>query len=86
MSIEKHSAHPDPEFFPENVEFLGFMGGWDCSIGIDTVHKLFYLIRTSDLIWTGWRRSKNIPTTSSARSVSGASHAMGRSGRRQRGF
>jgi hypothetical protein len=51
MSIKKHAAHPDPEFFPENVEFLGFMGGWDCDIGIDTVHKLFYLIRTSDLDW-----------------------------------
>lgn len=49
MSKKKHAAHHDPEFFPENVEFLGFIGGWDCDIGIDTVHKLFYLIRTSDM-------------------------------------
>ena len=33
MSIKKHAVHPDPEFFPENVEFLGFMGGWDCDVG-----------------------------------------------------
>ena len=51
MSIEKHSAHQDSQFFPENVEFLGFIGGWDCDIGIGTVHKLFYLIRTSDQDW-----------------------------------
>lgn len=38
-------------FFPENVEFLGFIGGWDCYNGIDTVHMLFYLIRTKDLDW-----------------------------------
>jgi hypothetical protein len=51
MSTKKQAAPTDPEFFPENVEFLGFIGGWDCYIGIDTVHNLFYLIRTSDLDW-----------------------------------
>jgi len=46
MSTKEHQ-----EFFPENVEFLGFVGGWDCFIGVDTVHTLFYLIRTKDLDW-----------------------------------
>ena len=46
---KKQAAPTDPEFFPENVEFLGFIGGWDCYIGIDTVQNLFYLIRTNDL-------------------------------------
>jgi hypothetical protein len=49
ISVEEHAA--DPEFFPENVEFLGFVGGWDCDTGIDTVQILFYLIRTKDLDW-----------------------------------
>jgi hypothetical protein len=49
MSMEEH--HADPEFFPANVEFLGFVGGWDCDTGIDTVQILFYLIRTKDLDW-----------------------------------
>jgi hypothetical protein len=39
MSTNKQAAHTDPEFFPENVE---------C---IETVHNLFYLIRTGDLDW-----------------------------------
>ena len=51
MPMENHAAHTDPKFFPENVEFLGFIGGWDCDTGIDTVHMLFYLIRTKDLDW-----------------------------------
>jgi hypothetical protein len=51
MSIEEHAAHTDPEFFPENVEFLGFVGGWDGYTGVDTVQILFYLIRTKDLDW-----------------------------------
>ena len=51
MSTEEHAAHTDPEFFPENVEFLGLIGGWDCYIGVDTVHTLFYLIRTKDRDW-----------------------------------
>jgi len=51
MSIEEHAAHIDSEFFPENVEFLGFIGGWDCDTGVDAVHTLFYLIRTNDLDW-----------------------------------
>jgi hypothetical protein len=51
MSTEEHAAHTDQEFFPENVEFLGFVGGWDCYTGIDTVHMLFYLLRTKDLDW-----------------------------------
>jgi hypothetical protein len=51
MSMEEHAAHKDPEFFPENVDFLGFVGGWDCYIGVDTVQILFYLIRAKDLDW-----------------------------------
>lgn len=51
MSEKEQAAPTDPEFFPENVEFLGFIGGWDCYIGIDRVHTLFYLIRTNDLDW-----------------------------------
>jgi hypothetical protein len=51
MLQKKLPASTDPEFFPENVEFLGFIGGWDCDIGIDTVQNLFYLIRTNDLDW-----------------------------------
>jgi hypothetical protein len=51
MSREEHAAHTDPEFFPQNVGFLGFIGGWDCYIGIDTVHTLFHLIRTKDQDW-----------------------------------
>jgi hypothetical protein len=45
MSIEEHAAHADPEFFPENVEFLGFVGGWDCYTGVDAVQIL------KDLDW-----------------------------------
>ena len=41
-------ATPGPA---SHAEFLGFIGGWDCDIGIDTVHNLFYLIRTNDLDW-----------------------------------
>jgi hypothetical protein len=51
MSAEKHAAHTDPEFFPENVEFLGFIGGWDCYVGVDTFETLFYLIRTKEQDW-----------------------------------
>ncbi len=51
MSTEEHAARTDPEFFPENVEFLGFIGGWDCYTGVDTIQILFYLIRTKDLDW-----------------------------------
>ena len=51
MSMEEHAAQTDPEFFPENVEFLEFVGGWDCYTGVDTVQILFYLIRTKDLDW-----------------------------------
>jgi len=51
MSVKKHPARHDAEFFPENVEFLGFIGGWDCDVGIDTLQSLFYLIRTGDLDW-----------------------------------
>jgi hypothetical protein len=51
MSTAEHAAHTDPEFFPENVEFLGFICGWDCYVGVDTVHTLFYLIRTKDRDW-----------------------------------
>ena len=52
MSTEEHAARTnDPEFFPENVEYLGFIGGWDCDIGADTVQTLFYLIRTKDKDW-----------------------------------
>jgi len=29
VSEEKQVA-PDPEFFPENVEFLSFIGSWHC--------------------------------------------------------
>ena len=46
MSTTEHQ-----EFFPENFEFLGFVGSWDCFIGVDTVEMLFYLIRTKDLDW-----------------------------------
>jgi hypothetical protein len=49
--MEKQTAHTDPEFFPENVEFLGFIGGWNCETDVDTLHMLFYLIRTKDLDW-----------------------------------
>ena len=49
MLEKKLSKTADPDFFPENVEFLGFIGGWDCAVGIDTVQNLFYLIRTSEL-------------------------------------
>lgn len=51
MSIKDHGAHTNPEIYPENVEFLGFVGGWDSDVGIDTVQILFYLIRTKDLDW-----------------------------------
>ena len=51
MSVKKRAAHTDPEFFPENVEFLGFIGGWDCYVGVDTVQTLFYLIRTKEQDW-----------------------------------
>lgn len=51
MSQEEHFTHRDPEFIPENVEFRGFIGGWDCNVGIDTVESLFYLIRTKDQDW-----------------------------------
>jgi len=52
MSTEEHVARTDdPEFFPENVEYLGFIGGWDCDIYVDTVQTLFYLIRTKDKDW-----------------------------------
>jgi hypothetical protein len=51
MLEKKLPASTDPEFFPENLEFLGFIGGWDCNIGIDTVQNLFYLIRANDLDW-----------------------------------
>jgi len=44
------AAAIDPEF-PENIEFLGFVGGWNCNFGVDTAEKLFYLVRTDDLDW-----------------------------------
>ena len=44
------AAATDPEF-PENIEFLGFIGGWNCDFGIDTAEELFYLIRTSEADW-----------------------------------
>jgi hypothetical protein len=51
MSTEENAAHSDPEFFRENVEFLGFIGSWGCYVGIDTVQTLFYLIRTKEQDW-----------------------------------
>ena len=51
MSTEKLAARTDPKFFPEKVELLGFIGGWDCHVGVDAVHSLFYLIRTIDRDW-----------------------------------
>jgi hypothetical protein len=36
MSMEEHAAHTDPKFSPEDVEFLGFIGGWNCYVGVDT--------------------------------------------------
>lgn len=51
MPKRKQAVSTDPEFFPENVELLTFIGGWDCFVGVDTVHTLFYLIRTKDLDW-----------------------------------
>jgi hypothetical protein len=51
MSNEEHAAHTDPEFFPKDIDFLGFIGGWDCYTGVDTVQSLFYLIRTKDVDW-----------------------------------
>ncbi len=44
------AAAINPEF-PENIEFLGFIGGWYCDFGIDTAEELFYLIRTNDADW-----------------------------------
>src|SRR5690348_15427924 len=49
--MSEHAAHTDPKFFPENVEFLGFIGGWDCYVGVDTFRTLFYLIRTKEQDW-----------------------------------
>jgi hypothetical protein len=40
----------DPEF-PQNIEFLGFIGSWSCDFGIDLAEELFYLIRTNDADW-----------------------------------
>jgi hypothetical protein len=52
MSTKEHQESKEhQEFFPENVEFLGFVGGWDCWIGVDAIQMLFYLIRTKDLDW-----------------------------------
>ncbi len=51
MSMEEHDANINPGFFPDNVQFLGFIGGCDCYVGVDTVRKLFYLIRTNDQDW-----------------------------------
>ena len=51
MSTEELPHTPIRNFFRKNVEFLGFIGGWDCYVGIDTVHTLFYLIRTKDRDW-----------------------------------
>jgi hypothetical protein len=51
MSAAEQAEHTDPKFFPENVEFLGFVGGWECYVGIDTVRTLFYLIRTKERDW-----------------------------------
>lgn len=50
MSQEEH-ATSNPEFFPESVESVGFIGGWDSNVGIDRVQALFYLIRTKDQDW-----------------------------------
>jgi hypothetical protein len=49
--MSMNAAHTGPEFFPENVEFLGLIGGWDCYVGVDTVETLFYLIRTKEQDW-----------------------------------
>jgi hypothetical protein len=37
--------------FPKDIEFLGFVGGWNCDFGIDTAEELFYLVRTNDADW-----------------------------------
>jgi hypothetical protein len=37
--------------FPQNIDFLGFVGGWNCDFGIDRAEELFYLIRTNDADW-----------------------------------
>ena len=47
MSTEEHAAHTDPEFFPENVEFLGFIAGWDCYTGTGTLEAV---VRSSNRI------------------------------------
>jgi hypothetical protein len=48
--MSEAAAATNPEF-PPNIEFLGFVGGWNCDLGIDTVEELFYLIRTNDADW-----------------------------------
>jgi hypothetical protein len=48
MSYAAVATYPE---FPQNVEFLGFVGGWNCDFGIDTAEQLFYLIRTNDADW-----------------------------------
>jgi hypothetical protein len=44
------AAATDPNF-PQNIEYLGFVGGWNCDFGIDAAEELFYLIRTNDGDW-----------------------------------
>ena len=51
MSTKQHAPGTDPEFFPENVEFHGVIGGWGYDFGLDTYDALFSLIRTKDLDW-----------------------------------
>jgi hypothetical protein len=48
---KEHAVRTDAEFFPEDVEFLGFIGSWDSYTGVDKVQMLFYLIRTKDRDW-----------------------------------
>jgi hypothetical protein len=66
------AAATNPEF-PENIEFLGFIGGWNCDFGIDTAEELFYLIRTKDADWLEAvvRYSEKIMSQKNVVSVSG---------------
>src|SRR5215470_5790246 len=41
MSTKKQAPRTDPEFFPENVEFHGVIGGWGYDFGLDTYDALF---------------------------------------------
>ena len=79
MSTKEHQ-----EFFPENFEFLGFVGGWDCFIGVVTVEMLFYLIRTKDLDWL--EAVVKYSSTILSRNCVMSAPRHGPGGRRRRGF